>query len=72
MGKVPNWYKLDEVHDAAVKLGVSWELRYAESDDSFYFVISSCVTTENFVGRNTTLDLAVDTVLDWLKGLNRG
>jgi hypothetical protein len=56
--------KLKEVHKAARKNVVSYSLNYCESDDSWFFTVSS---DEYWCGKNRSFDIAVDCVLKQLE-----
>ena len=63
------WNKLQEVYDKARLAGVSFSVRYAESDNSWSFVISSPAPAENFVSKSRPFETAIEAALGWLNGL---
>lgn len=67
-----DWQKLQTVHEKAKKAGVSYSLHYAESDDSWYFVVSSAAPSEEWCGKNHSFDIAVGCVLEWLDAVLTG
>lgn len=62
--------KLQLVHDKAKQAVVSYALHYCESDDSWFFSVSSIAPSENWCGGNHSFDIAVECVLERLKSLS--
>lgn len=60
---------LKEAHSKARKLGVNYTLHYSEAEDNFYFSIESVVPSEEWVGKNHTLHIAVGCVCEWLDSI---
>jgi hypothetical protein len=62
-------YSLDEVLCLAKKAGVGFSCAYCESDDTWYFTIDSIAPSEQWIGKNHNYNLALQSVLDYLKGI---
>lgn len=54
-------YKLSRLSDLCKALGVGYSLVFCEGDDSYY------VAVDNWVGKSTTLILAIDNAISWLE-----
>lgn len=66
-----DWSKLQMVQDKALLVPVSFSLNYAECDNSWHFCVSSAAPEEEWTGRGTTFDIAVENVCEWLDSLTR-
>lgn len=64
-----NWSKLQGVYDAASKAGVGFTLVYEEAAGTWYFTVNSASPSESFVGKSYSFDVAVESVLSWLRAL---
>jgi len=61
--------QLNKVYDAAQKAGVSFDLVYVEPDNSWYFVINSAASSDRWIGKNNSFEIACECVLEWLNQL---
>ena len=67
-----DWQKIQAVHEKARQATVSYSLHYCESDDSWFFAVSSAAPSEEWCGKNRSFDVAVECVLEWLDSVLSG
>ena len=69
MSSMPDFTRLNSVHNKAMKAAVSYSMECCESDGSYFFMIKSVAPSENWIGKNHSFDAAVVIVSEYLDGL---
>ena len=55
--------------DLCKTLSVSFSLNYSEASDDFSITIHSAAPTENWIGKSTDFESAIQYAIDWLNSL---
>lgn len=66
-----DWSKLQTVHDGARANAVAFTLNYVDVNDEWYFTVESVEAGENWIGKPTHFDAAVNDVVNWLRRIGR-
>ena len=64
---MPDFEKLEELHNLCKWCGLSWSMTYGEGEDNFYFTISSPVKEENYMTKDMGFEFAFNDVMEFVE-----
>ncbi len=63
-----NFNQINDVHKLALKYAINYELHYDEYDNTWYYVLSSAASSENWIGKNrSSFEIATKETVERLK-----
>lgn len=63
-----NFNQINEIHKLTLRYAVSYTLHYDESDNTWYYSLSSAALAENWMGKNrSSIEIATKDVIERLE-----